>query len=145
MEAMRMISKQSLGLLSFVVQQQGDAGPGDVPLLRRVIPRCHYFIEERLYRKNIWTVKSRTPRTRLSPTCSSSEKRANDHQWEGHLLARAYRLLLWSIWNRRLFSRCSEEGKFDGRRSALDLELLVHLRHDRASGVAVALSRLSKM
>lgn len=42
MEAMRMFGKQSLSLLDFVVQQQGDTGSSDVPILHRVFPRCHY-------------------------------------------------------------------------------------------------------
>lgn len=38
MEAMRMPGKQSFGFLSFVVQQKGNAVPGDIPALR-----CTFF------------------------------------------------------------------------------------------------------
>lgn len=35
-EAMRVFGKQGFSFLGFVVQQQGDAGPGDLPVLHRV-------------------------------------------------------------------------------------------------------------
>jgi len=42
MEAIRMLGKQSLSLLDFVVQQQGDTGSSHVPVLGRAFPRRHY-------------------------------------------------------------------------------------------------------
>jgi len=44
-EAMRMLSKQSFSFLGFVVQQQGDAGPCNFPVLHRIFRYRHYFRE----------------------------------------------------------------------------------------------------
>lgn len=41
-EAMRMLGKQGFSFLGLVVQQQGDAGPGDLPVLHRVFRYRHY-------------------------------------------------------------------------------------------------------
>lgn len=46
MEAMKMFGKESLSLLDFVVQEQGDTGSGDVPFLRRVFPLRHYYVRK---------------------------------------------------------------------------------------------------
>lgn len=49
MKAMRVLGKQSFSFLSFVIQQQRDAGPGDFPVLHRVFRHsCVIPVEKKL-------------------------------------------------------------------------------------------------
>jgi len=70
MEAMRMLSKQSFSFLSFVIQQQRDAGPGDFPVLHRVF-RYSCIIPVKKISKSY---SNKIFLSRLSATCSSNGK-----------------------------------------------------------------------
>lgn len=50
-EAMRMFGEQSFGFLGFIIQQQGNTGPGDFPVLRRVFRYRHYSRKKNILKR----------------------------------------------------------------------------------------------
>lgn len=95
-EAMRMLGKQSLSFLGFVVEQQRDAGSGDFPiLLHRVLRHRHYTTTvKKILERYIRTIRVFLPETvgRVFVKWKASFHRARlsvDSLRKGHLFARA--------------------------------------------------------